>query len=84
MTVALAVQLAGALSPSYGGVLACRALVGLLGAPLLATGGASLCDVWGIRRLPVALNWFWVLPSFCSPGTVRSNLLLQRPFRLAN
>ncbi|GAA5895549.1 hypothetical protein JCM8208_005264 [Rhodotorula glutinis] len=68
LLIAVGLQVGAATSPAFAGLAILRVLVGFLGAPLLATGGASIADVWGITKLPVALCFIWVLPSFSAPG----------------
>ncbi|GAA5842841.1 hypothetical protein JCM9279_004003 [Rhodotorula babjevae] len=68
LLIAVGLQVGAATTPTFAGLVILRFLVGFLGAPLLATGGASIADVWGIKKLPVALCFIWVLPSFSAPG----------------
>ncbi|GAA6010737.1 hypothetical protein JCM10207_005818 [Rhodosporidiobolus poonsookiae] len=65
--LASALQLGAVFSPTFGGLVVFRFLVGLLGAPVVASGGANLADVWGTARLPVALGC-WAVPSFFAPA----------------
>ncbi|BGP51955.1 hypothetical protein JCM10450v2_007915 [Rhodotorula kratochvilovae] len=65
---AVALQLGAALTPTFAGLAVLRLLIGFFVSPLLATGGASIADIWGLRRFPVALCFVWVLPGFCAPG----------------
>ncbi|KPV73146.1 uncharacterized protein RHOBADRAFT_17297, partial [Rhodotorula graminis WP1] len=68
LIIAVGLQVGAATTPTFAGLAILRVLVGFFGAPLLATGGASIADVWGIQKLPVALCFIWVLPSFSAPG----------------
>jgi MFS transporter, DHA1 family, multidrug resistance protein len=56
-----------ALSKSYGGLITLRFLTGFMGSPCLATGGASMGDMYGLLKLPYALT-AWVAGSFCGPA----------------
>lgn len=56
-----------ALTPTYGGLLALRFLTGFLGSPCLATGGATLQDMYSIIKLPYALS-AWVAAAFSAPA----------------
>ncbi|GAA5912957.1 hypothetical protein JCM6882_008883 [Rhodosporidiobolus microsporus] len=66
--VALGLQLGAALTPTFAGLAVLRFLVGFLGSSILATGGASLGDIWGVHYLPLALAPCWVLPAFNAPA----------------
>lgn len=41
---------------NFGGLLALRFLQGFFGSPCLATGGASIGDIYGLLKLPYALT----------------------------
>lgn len=56
-----------ALSKSYGGLITLRFLTGFMGSPCLATGGASMGDIYGLLKLPYALT-AWVAAAFCAPA----------------
>ncbi|KAI9795903.1 MAG: hypothetical protein M1833_006630 [Piccolia ochrophora] len=56
-----------ALVQNYAGLLVLRFLLGFLGSPCLATGGASMQDLYSITKLPYALS-AWVASAFCAPA----------------
>ncbi len=56
-----------ALSNSYASLLVLRFLTGFMGSPCLATGGASMGDIYGLLKLPYALT-AWVAAAFCAPA----------------
>ncbi|KAI5366623.1 putative major facilitator superfamily, MFS transporter superfamily [Septoria linicola] len=56
-----------ALTPTYGSLLALRFLTGFLGSPCLATGGATLQEMYSIIKLPYALS-AWVGATFSAPA----------------
>ncbi|KAK5045754.1 hypothetical protein LTR84_008846 [Exophiala bonariae] len=56
-----------ALANSYASLLVLRFLTGFMGSPCLATGGASMGDMYGLLKLPYALT-VWVAASFCAPA----------------
>jgi MFS transporter, DHA1 family, multidrug resistance protein len=56
-----------ALANSYASLLVLRFLTGFMGSPCLATGGASMGDMYGLLKLPYALT-AWVAASFCAPA----------------
>jgi MFS transporter, DHA1 family, multidrug resistance protein len=56
-----------ALANSYASLLILRFLTGFMGSPCLATGGASMGDMYGLLKLPYALT-AWVAASFCAPA----------------
>jgi MFS transporter, DHA1 family, multidrug resistance protein len=56
-----------ALADSYATLLVMRFLTGFMGSPCLATGGASMGDLYGLLKLPYALT-AWVAASFCAPA----------------
>ncbi|GAA5834379.1 hypothetical protein JCM11251_007974 [Rhodosporidiobolus azoricus] len=66
--IAVGLQLGAALTPSFAGLAVLRFMVGFLGSSILATGGASLGDIWGTHYLPLALAPCWVLPAFNAPA----------------
>ncbi|KAL8700850.1 MAG: hypothetical protein Q9201_005220 [Fulgogasparrea decipioides] len=56
-----------ALTKSFAGLLVLRFLQGFLGSPCLATGGASMQDMYSLLKLPYALT-FWVSAAYCGPA----------------
>lgn len=56
-----------ALVDNYAGLLVLRFLVGFMGSPCLATGGASMQDMYSFMKLPYALT-FWVTAAFNAPA----------------
>ncbi|KAL6245845.1 hypothetical protein RBB50_006998 [Rhinocladiella similis] len=57
-----------ALANSYATLLVLRFLTGFMGSPCLATGGATMGDMYGLLKLPYALT-AWVAAAFCAPAT---------------
>ncbi|KAL4882158.1 major facilitator superfamily domain-containing protein [Aspergillus karnatakaensis] len=55
-----------ALPPSANGFYVLRFLQGFFGSPCLATGGASIADIYSPDILPHAMTT-WVLSVFCAP-----------------
>lgn len=51
---------------SYGTLVAMRLLSGIAGSPALATGGATLGDVWKDLALPKAIS-IWAIGAVCGP-----------------
>ncbi|KAL8725427.1 MAG: hypothetical protein Q9166_007359 [cf. Caloplaca sp. 2 TL-2023] len=56
-----------ALAKSFAGLLVLRFLQGFLGSPCLATGGASMQDMYSLLKLPYAMT-FWVSAAYCGPA----------------
>lgn len=56
-----------ALVDNYAGLLVLRFLTGFMGSPCLATGGATMQDLYSLRKLPYALS-AWVAAAFCAPA----------------
>ncbi|KAF2152432.1 MFS general substrate transporter [Myriangium duriaei CBS 260.36] len=56
-----------ALVDNYPGLLVLRFLTGFMGSPCLATGGASMGDMFSLIKLPYALT-AWVAAAFCAPA----------------
>ncbi|KAL2431207.1 MFS-type transporter pyvG [Exophiala dermatitidis] len=56
-----------ALSNSYATLLVLRFLTGFMGSPCLATGGATMGDMYSLLKLPYALT-AWVAAAFCAPA----------------
>lgn len=56
-----------ALTPTYGGLLALRFITGFLGSPCLATGGATVQDIFSFMKIPYGLT-AWVAAAFSAPA----------------
>jgi DHA1 family multidrug resistance protein-like MFS transporter len=56
-----------ALSDSFSGLIALRFLQGFFGSPCLATGGATLQDVYSLIKLPYVLS-LWAFAATCGPA----------------
>ncbi|KAL6233600.1 hypothetical protein BDW75DRAFT_241829 [Aspergillus navahoensis] len=56
-----------ALAPSTMGFYFLRFLQGFFGSPCLATGGASIADIYSSEVLPHAMT-VWVISVFCAPA----------------
>ncbi|KAK9235500.1 major facilitator superfamily domain-containing protein [Lipomyces kononenkoae] len=56
-----------ALVENFAGLLVLRFLLGFIGSPCLANGGASLQDIYSLIKLPYALI-IWVSGAFCGPA----------------
>ncbi|KAK5446494.1 hypothetical protein LTS15_009833 [Exophiala xenobiotica] len=56
-----------ALADSYATLLVLRFLTGFMGSPCLATGGATMGDMYGLLKLPYALT-AWVAAAFSAPA----------------
>ncbi|PWN34545.1 MFS general substrate transporter [Meira miltonrushii] len=53
-------------SKSYGTLVTMRLLSGMAGSPALATGGATLGDIWLDLQLPKAIS-VWAIGAVCGP-----------------
>lgn len=56
-----------ALVDNFPGLLVLRCLQGYFGSPCLATGGASMGDMYSLLKLPYLLT-FWVAAATCGPA----------------
>ena len=56
-----------ALTPTYAGLLVCRFLTGYFGSPCLATGGATIQDLYAFLKLPYGFS-AWVAANFSAPA----------------
>ncbi|KAL8992055.1 MAG: hypothetical protein Q9188_007667, partial [Gyalolechia gomerana] len=56
-----------ALAKSFAALLVLRFLQGFLGSPCLATGGATMQDMYSLLKLPYAMT-FWVSAAYCGPS----------------
>jgi DHA1 family multidrug resistance protein-like MFS transporter len=67
MGIFVALCLAAPLVDNIAGLLVVRFLQGFFGSPCLATGGASLGDMFSIIKLPYVLG-LWALSATCGPA----------------
>ncbi|KAL8661441.1 MAG: hypothetical protein Q9168_008385, partial [Polycauliona sp. 1 TL-2023] len=56
-----------ALAKSFAGLLVLRFIQGFLGSPCLATGGATMQDMYSLLKVPYAMT-FWVSAAYCGPA----------------
>lgn len=63
----LIITIPAATTNSFAGFIVCRFLQGLMGAPVLATGGASATDLYGFNKVPYALA-AWSAGAFAGPA----------------
>ncbi|KAL8990319.1 MAG: hypothetical protein Q9169_008149 [Polycauliona sp. 2 TL-2023] len=56
-----------ALAKSFAGLLVLRFIQGFLGSPCLATGGATMQDMYSMLKVPYAMT-FWVSAAYCGPA----------------
>ncbi|GJN67109.1 cycloheximide resistance protein [Purpureocillium lilacinum] len=56
-----------AFAPNYAGLMVLRFLQGFFGSPCLASGGASLGDMYSLMALPFAMV-AWVSAAYCGPA----------------
>ncbi|OJD28894.1 benomyl methotrexate resistance protein [Diplodia corticola] len=56
-----------ALVDNFAGLVVLRFLLGFFGSPCLATGGASLQDMYSLIKLPYVLS-LWALAATCGPA----------------
>ncbi|EKM61333.1 uncharacterized protein PHACADRAFT_111819 [Phanerochaete carnosa HHB-10118-sp] len=66
MLVFVCVQVPTALSKNLGALLPLRFLAGFVGSPPLATGGASVADMWAPEDRAVVIG-LWGLAAVCGP-----------------
>ncbi|KAK4501499.1 hypothetical protein PRZ48_007308 [Zasmidium cellare] len=57
-----------ALAENFAGLVVLRFLLGFFGSPCLATGGASMGDLYNFFKLPYALS-LWAFAAVCGPAT---------------
>lgn len=63
----LMVTIPAATTNSFPAFIVCRFLQGLMGAPVLATGGASATDLYGFHKVPYAMA-AWSAGAFAGPA----------------
>ena len=66
MLVFVVIQVPTALSKNLGALLPLRFLAGFVGSPPLATGGASVADMWAPEDRAVVIG-LWGLAAVCGP-----------------
>lgn len=66
MLIFVCVQVPTALSKNLGALLPLRFLAGFVGSPPLATGGASVADMWAPEDRAVVIG-IWGLAAICGP-----------------
>lgn len=66
LVVFVALQPAVALASNFGMLLAFRFITGFFGSPVLATGGASLADIWSPAKRAYAMS-IWGVAAICGP-----------------
>lgn len=66
-TLYLILNVPAALTPTYAGLLVTRFLTGFFGSPCLATGGATIQDLYSFLKLPYGFA-AWVASNFCAPA----------------
>lgn len=67
MAIFVILGIPAALTPTFGGLITVRFLQGFFGSPALATGGASLQDMYSIVKLPYVLS-LWAFAATCGPA----------------
>jgi len=66
LAVFVAFQAPTALASNFGMLLAFRFLTGFFGSPVLATGGASLSDIWNAKARAYPMS-IWGVAAICGP-----------------
>lgn len=66
LVVFVALQVPVALASNFGMLLAFRFLTGFFGSPVLATGGASIADIWSPAKRAYSMS-IWGLAAVCGP-----------------
>lgn len=74
MALFVIVSLPTAFAPDFASLIVLRFLQGFFGSPCLASGGATLADMYSMNSLPYAML-AWVSASYCG----RKFLIHQRP-----
>ncbi|CAD6589947.1 MAG: hypothetical protein ASARMPRED_004329 [Alectoria sarmentosa] len=67
MVIFVILSVPTALVNNFAGLLVLRFLQGFFGSPCLATGGATMQDMYSLLKLPYALT-FWVSAAYCGPS----------------
>lgn len=78
LVISICLMVPLALAPNLGAMLALRFILGITVSPALATGGASLADMFELAYLPFALA-FWSISAICGPvfGPVLGGVFAQ-------
>lgn len=63
----LALSIGAAVAPNFGSLITLRLLAGFFGSPALATGGATLQDMYSILKLPYGIA-LWVAAASMGPA----------------
>ena len=66
LAVFVAFQAPVAMAENFGMLLAFRFLTGFFGSPVLATGGASIADIWRPSKRAYAMS-IWGIAAVCGP-----------------
>lgn len=66
LAVFVAFQAPTAMASNFGMLLAFRFLTGFFGSPVLATGGASVGDIWSPKKRAYAMS-IWGISAICGP-----------------
>ncbi|PPJ59651.1 hypothetical protein CBER1_01184 [Cercospora berteroae] len=66
LVVFVGLQPAVARAPNFGALLAFRFITGFFGSPVLATGGASLADIWTPKKRAYSIA-IWGVAAVCGP-----------------
>jgi MFS transporter, DHA1 family, multidrug resistance protein len=66
LVIFVALQVPTARADNFGMLLAFRFLTGFFGSPVLATGGASLADIWSPVKRAYAMS-IWGIAAICGP-----------------
>lgn len=66
LAIFVAFQAPTALASNFGMLLAFRFLTGFFGSPVLATGGASIADIWRPSKRAYAMS-IWGISAVCGP-----------------
>ncbi|POR32387.1 Caffeine resistance protein 5 [Tolypocladium paradoxum] len=67
MLLYVAISIPTAFAPNFPGLVVLRFLQGFFGSPSLASGGASLGDMYSLMALPYAMV-AWVSAAYCGPA----------------
>lgn len=67
MALFVVVSIPTAFAPNFPGLMVLRFLQGFFGSPCLASGGASLGDMYSFPSLPYAMM-AWVAAAYCGPA----------------
>ncbi|BCS23666.1 MFS transporter [Aspergillus puulaauensis] len=67
MLLFVIISIPTAFAPNYPGLMVLRFLQGFFGSPCLASGGASLGDIYSFMAMPFALT-AWVAAAYCGPA----------------